>query len=259
MWFDHPDRFKGDQMNKRATAGLSAGVLIVAGLLAGCSDDGDGDAAGDDKAAAEFADQTYDEIKQAAIDAMGDLTSVHVEAEISSEGQGATLDLSMDADGNCAGTVSFGDVSAEVLQADGGAWFKPNAELLIQQFGEEQGPDAIEFVADSWVADTNGQVTPNNCDLAGFIEQVTSDEEEETNTEVGDLEELDGADVVTLTFSNEDGDGIVKILATGDHYIATFAVDGANPGEVTFSEFDEKVETEAPADDEIVDLADFSG
>ena len=241
-------------MTKRATAGLSAGVLILAGLVGGCSDDeGDG---GDDQSASDFADQSYDEIKAAAIEAMGELESVHVMAEITSGGEGAALDLSMDADGNCTGTVTFGAVSAEVLQADGGAWFKPNAELLSQQFGA-QAPAAIKFVADSWVADTNGEVTPSNCDLEAFIEQVTSDEEAETNTEVGDVEDFEGDDVVPLSFTNDEGDGTVKILAEGEHYIASFAVEGENPGTVTFSGFNEEVATEAPADDEIVDLADF--
>ena len=114
-------------------------------------------------------------------------------------------------------------------------------------------------MGDSWVADTNGEVTPTNCDLESFIEQVTSDEKDESDTEVGDVEELDGEDVVVLTFTNDDGDGSVYVLATGDHYIAQFDVEGDNPGTVTFSEFDEQVETEAPAEDEIVDLADFQG
>ena len=241
-------------MTKRARAGLSAGVLILAGLVGGCSDDeGDG---GDDQSASDFADQSYDEIKAAAIEAMGELESVHVIAEITSGGEGAALDLSMDADGNCTGTVTYGAVSAEVLQADGGAWFKPNAELLSQQFGA-QAPAAIKFVADSWVADTNGEVTPSNCDLEAFIEQVTSDEEAETNTEVGDVEDFEGDDVVPLSFTNDEGDGTVKILAEGEHYIASFAVEGENPGTVTFSGFNDEVATEAPADDEIVDLADF--
>lgn len=248
-------------MNKRATAGLSAGVLILAGLLAGCSDGdgGDGGDGGDEKSASEFAEQSYDDIKKAAIEAMGDLDAVHVDADITSDGQTATLDLSMDADGDCTGTVSYGEVSAEVLQADGGAWFKPSAELLTQQFGAEAAPAAIEFVADSWVTDTNGEVTPSNCDLESFISQVTSDEEDEGDTGVGDVEELDGEEVVPLTFTNDDGDGTVYVQAEGDHYIVAFEVEGDNPGEVTFSEFGEDVETEAPADDEIVDLADFEG
>ena len=47
-------------MSTRATAGLGAGVLVLAGLLAGCSDDDGGDGGGD-----AFAEQSYDDIKSA--------------------------------------------------------------------------------------------------------------------------------------------------------------------------------------------------
>ena len=235
-------------------AGLSAGVLILAGLLAGCGDD-DGDG-GDDRSASDFAEQSYDEIKAAAIEAMGELESVHVVADISSGGETATLDLSMDADGNCTGTVTFGEVSARCSRPTAARGSSRTRSCSPSSSGE-QAPAAIKFVADSWVADTNGEVTPSNCDLEGFIEQVTSDEEAETNTEVGDVEDFEGDDVVPLSFTNDDGDGTVKILAEGEHYIASFAVEGDNPGTVTFSGFNEEVATEAPAEDEIVDLADF--
>jgi hypothetical protein len=238
-------------MMKRATAGLGAGVLILAGLLAGCGDDD-----GEKKSADGFADQSYDDIKAAAIKAMGTLESVHVDADIMTEGQSATLDLSMSADGSCTGSVAFGDVSVEVLQTEDGAWFKPGQGLLEQQFGD-QAAAAVEFVGDSWVADTNGEVVPSNCDLEGFIDQVTSDEEDETDTEVAGVEDLDGDDVVRLDFTNEDGDGSAYILAEGEHYIAKVDAKGDEPGTVSFSEFDEEVEAEAPAEDEVVDLADF--
>lgn len=257
-------------MTKRATAGLGAGVLILAGLLGGCGgddgDDGDKGADRDDTPAATssspaqnaegFADQGYEDIKQAALDAMAELESVHVEADIQSEGQGAQLDVSMSADGNCTGTVSFGGISVEVLQAEDGAWFKPSQELLQQQFGD-QAPAVSDFVGDSWVADTNGDVTPTNCDLEGFIQQVIADEADETNTEVAGVEDLDGEDVVRLNFTNEQGDGSAYILAEGEHYLAKLEVQGDEPGTVMFSEFNEEVSTEAPAPDEVVDLADF--
>ena len=248
-------------MTKRATAGLSAGVLILAGLLAGCSDDGDdGGDGGDDQSASDFADQSYDEIKKAAIEAMGELESVHIDAEISSGGQDRDPRPVDERRRRAApALVSFGAVVRGgaagrrrcLVQAEPGA-AEPSSI-------RDSAPEALAFVGDSWVADTNGEVTPSNCDLEAFIEQVTSDEEEETDTEVGDVEDFEGDDVVPLTFTNDDGDGTVYVLAEGDHYIAKFAVEGENPGTVTFSEFNEEVETEAPAEDEIVDLADFKG
>lgn len=242
-------------MSMRATAGLGAGVLLLAGLLAGCGDDG-GDDDGGDGGDVAFADRSYDDIKSAAIEAMGSLDSVHVDASVSSGGQEATLDISMSADGSCTGTVAFGGVGAEVLQTADGAWYKPDQGLLEQQFGREAA-GVGEFVGDHWVVDSSGEVTPNNCDLESFIEQVTSDEEEESDAEVAGVEELDGEEVVKLTFTNDDGDGAVYVLTEGEHYIAQFEIEGEDPGTVAFSEFDEEVEVETPAEDDIVDLADY--
>lgn len=245
----------------RTTARLGAGVLVLAGVLAGCSDDDDGD--GDDGGNGEqggsaFAEQGYEEIKAAAIEAMGGLEAVRVEAAISSDGQEAELALSMAADGSCTGTVAFGGVGAEVLQTADGAWYKPDEGLLREQYGEQA--DAVSaFIGDSWVVDTTGAVTPSNCDLEEFIAQVTSDEQEENDPEVVGVEELDGEEVVKLTFTNDDGDGTVYVLTEGEHYIARFSLEGDNPGTVTFSDFDEAVEVETPGDDEVVDLAEFTG
>lgn len=234
---------------KRASAVLGAGVLILAGVLTGCGDDGGGD----------FADKSYDDIKKAAIDDMGDLKAVHVDASISSEGTEVTLDIAMADNGNCTGTVAYGDTGAEVLQTSDGAWFKPSAGLLEAQFGD-QASAVADFVGDSWVADTDGVVVADNCDLDDFIDQVTSDEKDESDTKVEGTEEVDGEDAVKITFKNDDGDGTAYILTDDPHYIAKFEVEGGDsPGTVTFDEFDEDVDVESPADDEVVDLADFQG
>jgi hypothetical protein len=164
----------------------------------------------------------------------------------------------MAADGSCTGTVSFSGISAEVLQTADGAWYKPDQALLEQEYGAQAGAVG-DFIGDGWVVDTNGEVTPNNCNLDGFIEQVTSDEEEEGDPQVAGVEDLDGEEVVKLTFTNDDGEGTVFVRTEGEHYIARFVVEGEDPGTVTFSEFDEDVEVETPADDEVVDLVDFEG
>lgn len=237
-------------MTKRASAVLSAGVLILAGVLAGCSDDGDG---------GDFAKQGYDDIKKDAIKAMGDLKAVHVDAALTSEGTEITLNMSMSESGDCTGELSFGGAGAEILQTADGAWFKPNADLLQQQFGD-QAADVSEFIGDKWVADTDGAVVAGNCDLEDFLENVTSDEEKDSNTDVGDTEELDGEEVVKITFTNDEGDGTAYIRTSEPHYIAKFEIEeGESPGSVTFSKFDEDVDAETPSDDDVVDLNDFAG
>jgi hypothetical protein len=234
--------------SKRASAVLSAGALILAGALTACGDDGGSD----------FADKSYDDIKKAAIDDMKDLSAVHVDAAITSEGQDVSLEMSMSDDGNCTGSVGFGDAGAELLQNDDGAWFKPNEGLLQQLLGE-QADAAVEFVGDNWVADPDGVVVGSNCDLDSFLESVTSDEKDESDTKVEGTEKIDGEEAVKITFTNDDGDGTAYVLTDSPHYIAKFEVEGDEPGTVTFSDFDEDVEAESPGDDEVVDLDDFQG
>lgn len=240
-------------MTKRATAGL-AGVLLLAGVLAGCGGDDDGDGGGGD-GGGDFADQSYADIKQDALDAMTSLEALHVQASVESEGQTSGLDISMSSEGSCTGNVQFGAASAEILRTSDGAWYKPSAELLAQAF-PDQAEEVVAHVGDSWVLDTDDEVTGSNCDLESFIDQL-SDDEEETDTEVVGVEELDGEDVVRLDYTNVDGDGSAYVLVEGEHYIVKIENKGEAPGTATFSAFDDEVVVEAPADDEVVDLAPF--
>lgn len=244
-------------MTKRVTAGLGASVLLVAGLLAGCSDDDKGDKDGDKDGSTggAFADQSYDEIKQAGLDAMESLETLHVTADISAEEQTSALDLSLSLEGPCSGTVTFGPASAEVIRTADGAWYKPNADLLAAS-EPDRTEQAIRFVGDSWVVDTDDRISGNNCDLESFVDQL-SDDEAETDTAVAGVEELDGEDVVKLTYTNAAGDGAAYILAEGEHYIVKIETTGTQEGTATFSGFDEPVVSETPAEDEIVDLADL--
>jgi hypothetical protein len=244
-------------MNTRATAGLGAGVLLLAGLLAGCSgDDDDGGGSGEGGGDG-FAEQSYAEIKQAALDAMGQLEALHVKADIEAGEETSSIDLSMSSDGSCAGTISFGAASAEVLRTPDGAWYKPNADLLAASYPDNT-EDVIAFVGDAWVVDSDNRVTGNNCDLKSFVDQL-SDDEEETDTGVGEVEDLDGEDVVPLTYTNAAGDGTAYVRVDGDHYLAKIETTGSQNGVATFSGYDEEVVTEAPGKSEVVDLADFKG
>jgi hypothetical protein len=240
-------------MTTRATAGLSAGVLIVAALLAACGDDG-GDKAGDSDPGA-FADQGYDEIKQAALEAMDSLEAMHAELDLESEGQSYSIDLSMSTDGNCTGTVTVGGATTEMLRVDGEGWYKPSRQLL-EQIYPGKAAAAAAFVRDSWVVDTEDSITGSDCDLARFIDSL-SDDADETNTEVVGVEELDGQQVVKLAYSDAEVEGTVYVLAEGEHYLVRIERAGELPGTATFSEFDEPVDTEPPADVEVVDLASF--
>lgn len=247
-------------MTKRATAGLGAGVLLLAGLLAGCGGD-DGDENSDTDAGSaeggEFAEQSYEEIKSQAIEAMDSLESLHVEFEVTAQEQTLATDLSMSVEGLCEGSVSLGAATAELLKTEDGAWFRPNADYLATEY-PDQTEKVIKFIGDSWVADPEESVVGGNCDLEGFVDSI-SDDEDESDTEVVGVEELDGQEVVRLDYTNSVGDGSAYVLVDGEHYIVRVENSGDQNGAAVFSAFNEEVAPETPADDEVVDLADFRG
>lgn len=217
----------------------AAAVTAVAALaLAGCSGGSD------------FADSSAEDIITAASDDMQSLESVHIDADITTEGQQITLDISLDTDGACTGTVGLGGGTAEIVSVEGQSWFKAD-EALYEALVGEQASQITAVVGDNWVADEEGQFG-SFCDLDSLLEDIG--DPEQGNAEKDGTEEVDGEEAVRLV-SEDEGDTTTAFVAVDEpHYILRVEVEGENAGEATFSEFDETVEAEAPAEDEIVEL-----
>ena len=68
---------------------------------------------------------------------------------------------------------------------------------------------------------------------------------------------MDGDDVVKVENNDpEDGPSIGYVLADDPHYLVKVErTEGDEQGSVTFSDFDEEFDVEAPADDDVVDLS----
>ncbi|GAA4686270.1 hypothetical protein [Nocardioides nanhaiensis] len=217
----------------------TAAVAAVAALaLTGCSGGSD------------FADSSAEDIITAASEDMQALESVHIDADITTDGQQITLDISLDTDGACTGTVGLGEGTAEIVSVDGQSWFKADQALYEALVGE-QAEQITAVVGDNWVADEQGQFG-SFCDLDSLLEDIG--DPEAGNAEKDGTEEVDGEEAVRLV-SEDEGDTTTAFVAVDEpHHILRVEVEGDNAGEATFSEFDETVEAEAPAEDEIVEL-----
>lgn len=228
---------------KRASCGI--GSTLVAVALAGCGSN----------AADEFAAQSAEEIISATVADMDALESARVTAEIEAEDMPISLDLQLSTEGDCTGSVGIGDAVADVLAVDGTTWFKPDAAFFAQVIDDPAQVDAVVDAVDGkYIEDTQNQFG-SFCDLDDLLENITDLEGDDKEVSKGDQTDVDGEDAIVIEGTTSDGDPSQILVATGEkHYILKFVAEGAEPGEATFSKFDEKVAVEAPAADDVFDL-----
>lgn len=220
---------------------LAVGAGAIA-LLSGCG--------GND-----FAEESAADIVKAAGADMQDLSSLRMQGALTSNGQDVSIDLALNTDGDCQGSIGLGDGTAEIVQQGGQAWFKPD-----QAFWEANAPDQadqiMQVVGDKWVVLPPGDESFTSfCDLDTLLKDIGDGPESDTSTE-GETEEVDGQDTVIVNSTSDSGDPVKAWIATDDpHHILKMQVtQGDEPGTITFSDFDADLEIEAPADEDTIDL-----
>jgi hypothetical protein len=240
-------------VHRRLRATL-AGTLLSAALLSGCGDDGDG--GGGDDGGSDFTEQSAKEIADAAKEAMGGLTAVRIDGSLTSDGDEITIDMAIGEDENCTGSFSTQGASAEILGVDGTMWFRPDAAFWELFAGPEAAAQISAAAGDRWVTlPADDTSFAQFCDLEEFLGELMDDESEATYTK-GETKEIDGEETIEIISDRpEEGVSSGYILVEGDHYLVSIVKDeGEDPGEVTFSGFDEQPDVEAPADDEQIPL-----
>jgi hypothetical protein len=237
-------------MRSRARGPLVVVTALAAVALTGC---GDGGGDGGD-----FADQSAEKISEAAKDAMGDLKAVTIDGTLSSEGQEIDIEMSIGEGGDCTGSFGTQGATAEILGVDGTVWFKPDAAFWELFAGPEIAPQIIAAAGDKWVTlpEDDTSFKPF-CDIEEFLGELVDDEE--SSYTKGELEEIDGEETIEIISDRPDqGTSSGFVRTEGAHYLVSIVKDeGEDPGEVTFSGFDEQPDVEAPAEDEQVSLEDL--
>jgi hypothetical protein len=233
-----------DHMKNTKLATYAVGA-VVAVAMTGCGGDDDGDAS-------DFADQSAKEIIDASGKDMADLESVHLSADITNDGMQVTMDLSLDTSGNCEGSVAIGGGTAEIIRTTDGSWFKADDAFWQGQAGE-QAEQIIGLVGDKWVVDPSDQFS-SFCELESLLDDIGDPEGVEDATTDG-TKEVDGKDAVKVV-GDDDGNETTAFVAVDDpHYILKIEVTGdEESGEASFSDFNEDIEVEAPATEDVIDL-----
>jgi hypothetical protein len=233
-------------------------LAVLAWGTAACGDSsGDGDEPSGAGAAVdeEFVDLSAAEIRDQVVADMQDLESLTLAAEVTSDDRELRFNLSLDTAGNCAGTVSLGEGSAEIRSVDDALYLKGDKEFW------ESGPTRSGMfqgmMGDRWAKlppGTSGFA--NVCDLDGFLGGFDVTESADVELTKGEQGEVDGQPAIEL-LTQEDEPTSVWVSTGDDHYVLKLERAGDDPLKVTLSDFDEPVEVTAPSEDQVVDLSEM--
>ncbi|WP_148573365.1 hypothetical protein [Nocardioides caldifontis] len=201
-----------------------------------------------------FAEESPEAIGEAAEKDMKALESVRIAGELTSDGEEISVDMALTTDGDCQGTLGIQGGSTEIRSLGGETWMKPDAAFWEASAGE-QAALIQGVVGDKWVVLGDDQDFAELCDLDELLDQMGGDDDD-SKAETDGTEDVDGTEAVKVVGETDEGDPVtVWVKVDEPHHILKMQVtEGGEPGEITFSDFDEKLEVEAPADDEVVDL-----
>jgi len=234
----------GHVARTRLAAGLTAGLaaLLLAGCGGGDDDSSSAGASASSDAGNGASEKTGPEVTEDAIDALEAAGSVHVEGDVTTDGETTSMDIQLQGD-DAAGTIGLGGQTVELIRVGGTAYMKGDAALWTS-FGVPA--EAVGQLAGTWVLMPPGADSGlDTFTFDGFVEEIRGgaggtggNAEEEVATD-----ELDGQDVVVVT--DDDGSKLY-VAATGEPYPLKVVNTGAEAGEVVFSGFGETETITAP-------------
>ncbi|MEU1046788.1 hypothetical protein ABZ400_16690 [Streptomyces sp. NPDC005897] len=242
--------------SKVATVVAAASVCVA--LLTGCGGD-----SGDE--GEPFEGQSADDIAAKAVEATRQAKSMHVKGDTRLEdGSTVTIDVSVDQEKNCQGTIGAGETRADVRHTDAALYLRGDEQYW--QTALKQQPDAARKMApklrDKWVKmPADDASTAGVCDKQGFVAAMDEDKSERRGMKRGSTTEVNGEEALELTKDASGGEKLTLHVATeGEPYILKTTTEGGkNPGSVTFGEYGETVNPEQPPAGETVDMKELAG
>ncbi|MGL5824869.1 MAG: hypothetical protein ACRCYU_08640 [Nocardioides sp.] len=226
----------------RATAGAVAITMTMLTSLTACGGDTGKDA--DSKKKDGFADQSVEEIQKQVQADMAELKSVRIAGDVQQNGQALSLDLALNTDKSCAGSITIQGGTAEIISGPDGQFLKgDNAFWAVAAGGEAAAEQVTNLLGDRWAKMPESQAGLGDiCDLDSLLSDSA---DVKADSEIGDQVTIDGADALEL-ISTDTEPQTVSVALDEPHYILKVTKDGTEGGTITLSDFDVEVDAAAP-------------
>ncbi|MEU9098379.1 hypothetical protein [Streptomyces sp. NPDC048361] len=204
-----------------------------------------------------FKGQSADQIAAKAVEATRQADSMHMKGTVTqSGGQKVGIDLSVDSQKNCQGTVTNAQAVSDVRHKDATLYLKGNSAYWQANLKQQpQAEKMVPKVADKWVRmpAADDQLT-GLCDKQGLLATMDEDKSERQGMSRGDTTTIDGKRAVELK-KQKDGKTQSMFVATdGKPYILKVTTTGTAPETTLFTDYDKPVDPPQPPADQTVDL-----
>ncbi|MFC9245512.1 hypothetical protein ACFT7S_16255 [Streptomyces sp. NPDC057136] len=245
----------GQRMAARLAAGAAVVVLTVTSGAVALADD-------------DFESLTAQQIADRSRDALLDADSLRLTSE-GDLGEGKapmTVDLTLDRDGNCRGSVDLGEDkgAVEVIKRGDAVWLKPDSAFWKSQV--PIGGTTFEAILDGRYMkgeadDPRLRSVTEACDLDTFRELLTDNADKTNGTLTKGTKTTVGDTPVIPVTRTEGREKLTLYVATeGKHYPVRLTVQGSSADAVVgLSGFDKPVPTATPSEDETVDVTALLG
>ncbi|WP_030597543.1 lipoprotein [Streptomyces fulvoviolaceus] len=232
-------------------AAASAALLLSPGLATA------GDA--DGLSARELVEQAQDNLLDAESVHLK-LTDRSADASTSTT-QPTSMDLSLDQDGNCVGSMEMGSDggSVEIVKQGDEVWMKPDTAFWKAQVPGGEGDAVAELFKNRYIhgstRDAMLKGMADTCDLTSFQQEVDTDSSDAGKLRKGDETTVDGTKVVPLKGVSDGKQAVLYVTSDSPHRLvqATQKGDGTDMT-LSFSDYGKPVPSKTPSADETVDV-----
>ncbi|MER6674918.1 hypothetical protein [Streptomyces sp. NPDC000983] len=208
-----------------------------------------------------FAGLSGGEIAERAVKATSGADSFRIEGDIRDEESGGTisLNMAMDRKGDCAGHMSMGgEGRADLIKNGDTVYMKYDEDFLrAQSEGEpkEEVDAAVALLAGQWTkmsaTGEGAEELTSFCDLDAILGDDTDGKSDATR---GETSTIDGTPAIALHEKDGEDDHTLYVATEGEPYVLRMvSKSAADPGSLTFSNYDEPVAADKPTGD-ILDL-----
>ncbi|MFE0508739.1 hypothetical protein [Streptomyces sp. NPDC058964] len=175
-----------------------------------------------------------------------------------------SMDLALDRENNCVGTLRMGPNSGslEIVKRGDQIWMKPDSTFWKAQTPGGQGDEVAELLKDRYVhGSTHDAVLglwTDVCDLSGFRRELTLDTSSGKPLTKGAETTVDGTKVIPLKGEKDGRPTTLYVTSDSPHLLVGAARKGDGTDRtVTLGDYDEPVPSATPSPEESVDVSEL--